>query len=139
MNFIVHCKLCCSQPLQPVLLFIIYKEPQVLFQLLVYVLYVLIYLRVEYCWQLFWFPAFYLNSLINSATNWGFLSDITLSDNPCNFYILSLNNLANLSAYIFSVVATKYTILDNLLHTTKITSFSTTNGNFVIKLTIRCI
>ena len=62
-----------------------------------------------------------------------------LSDNLCNFYILSLNSHTNSSTVILSVVATKYVILDNLLHTTNIASFSATNGSFIIKLTVRYI
>ena len=53
--------------------------------------------------------------------------------------MLSLNNLTNLSANIPFVVATKCIILDNLLQTTRITSFLTTNSNFVIKSTIKCV
>jgi len=79
------------------------------------------------------------SSLVNSTANCGLLSNITFSGNLCNFYMLSLNNLANLSANVPSVVATKWTILNNLLHTTKIASFLTTNSNFMIKSTIRCV
>jgi len=63
----------------------------------------------------------------------------TLSSNPCNFHTLSLNNLANSSANVPSVVVTKCIILDNLSQTTKITSFSATNSNFIMKSTIRCV
>ena len=44
----------------------------------------------------------------------------SLSRNLYNFYTLFLNNLANLSAIIFSVIAIKYNIFENLSHTTKI-------------------
>jgi len=47
------------------------------------------------------------NFLINLATNCKPLSEITLSDNLCNFHTLSLNNLANPSSIIFSVIAIK--------------------------------
>jgi len=47
-----------------------------------------------------------------------------LVDRLCNFHILSLNNLANLSADVFSVVGIKCTIFVNLLTTTKIESYS---------------
>ena len=53
--------------------------------------------------------------------------------------MLSLNSLAKLSANVLSIFITKCIILDNLLYTTKITFFPTTNGNFVIKSTIRYI
>ena len=61
------------------------------------------------------------------------------SDNLCNFHTLYLNNLTNPSADVSSIIITKCVIFDNLLHTTKITSFHATNGNFMIKSTIRCI
>ena len=80
-----------------------------------------------------------LNFFVNSAANYSSLSEITLSNNLCNFHILSLNNFANSSADVSSVVATKCAILDNLLHITKITSFPTTNRNFVTKSIIKCI
>jgi len=38
-----------------------------------------------------------------------------------------------------TVVATKCVILDNLLQNTGITSFLATNGNFIIKYTIRYV
>ena len=79
------------------------------------------------------------NSLVNSTANCGPLSDTTLSSNPCNFQILSLNSLASPFANILSIVATKCVILDNLLQTTRIASFPATNGNFVIKSTIRWV
>ena len=49
--------------------------------------------------------------------------------------MLSLNNLASLSAIVFSIVATKCDIFENLLHTTKIESWPFDIGNFVIKST----
>ena len=52
--------------------------------------------------------------------------------------MLFLNNLANSSADIPFIVATKYVILDNLSQTTRITSFPATTSNFVIKSTVRC-
>ena len=76
---------------------------------------------------------------INSATNYGFLSKITLFSNPCNFHTLFLNNLTNSSTDVSSVITTKCVILNNLLHTTKIAFFLATNGNFVINLTIKYI
>jgi len=77
------------------------------------------------------------SSLVNSTANCGPLSGIMLSGNLHSFYILSLNNFASFSAI---VVAIKCAILDNLLYTTKITSFTTTtNSNFMIKSTIRCV
>ena len=63
----------------------------------------------------------------------------TLSSNPCNFHTLSLNNLANSSANVPSVIVTKYVILDNLSQTTKIISFSAINSNFIIKSTVRYV
>ena len=56
-----------------------------------------------------------------------------LSDNPCNFHTLSLNNLANSSADIFSIVEIKCTIFVNLLTTTKIESYPCASSNLVIK------
>ena len=85
---------------------------------------------------LFLFPTSYF---INSAANWGPLSNTTLLGSPCSFHTLSLNNLASPSANIPSIVATKCIIFDNLLQTTRIVSFSTTIGNFMIKSTVMCI
>ena len=79
------------------------------------------------------------NFFVISATNYSLLSDIILFGNPCNFHILSLNNLANPSANVPSVVVTKYIILDNLSQTTRIASFPATNSNFVIKSTVRYV
>ena len=58
-----------------------------------------------------------------------------LSGNPCNFYTLSLNNLASPSADIFSVVRIKCTIFVNLSTTTKIELYSCASSNLVIKST----
>jgi len=60
------------------------------------------------------------NSCIIPTMNWGPLSKIILSGNPCNFYTLSLNNLASPSADIFFIVGIKCTIFVNLSTTTKI-------------------
>ena len=61
-----------------------------------------------------------------------------LSGNLCNFHILSLNNLANPSTDVFSIVEIKYTIFVNLLTTTRIESYPCTSGNLVINL-LRCV
>ena len=84
-------------------------------------------------------PNILFNFFVNSTANCIFLSDTTLSSNSCNFHMLSLNSLTNLSTIISSVVTIKCVILDNLLHTTKIVYFPATNGNFVIKFTVKCI
>ena len=73
--------------------------------------------------------------MINLTANYSLLSEVTLSGNPCNFHILSLNNLTNFSAIIFSIVIIKYNILKNLSHTTKIELWSLDTGNFIIKST----
>ena len=52
--------------------------------------------------------------------------------------ILFLNNLAN-PFVVPSVIATKYTIFNNLSHTTRIAFFPTINSSFVIKFTIRYV
>ena len=46
-----------------------------------------------------------------------------------------LNNLVNPFTKIPSIVAIKYTILDNQSYTTRIASFSATNSSFVLKST----
>ena len=84
-------------------------------------------------------PNMLFNSFVISATNCSLLSDTILSGNLCNFHTLSLNNCTNPFADVLSVVATEYIILDNLLQTTRIASFPATNGNFVIKSTVRYI
>ena len=100
----------------PIFLLIIHKESQILFKLL---------------------DSFVLISnilfsfLVKSTTNYSLLSDITLSSNLYNFHALSLNNLVNLSVNILSIIATKYIILDSLLHTTKIIFFSATNISYI--------
>jgi len=58
-----------------------------------------------------------------------------LSGNPYNFYTLSLNNLANSSTDVFSIVEIKCTILVNLSTTTRIESYSCASGNLVMKST----
>jgi len=60
------------------------------------------------------------NSLMISAVNYGPLSEIMLSGSPCNFQILFLNNCANPSTLVFSVVGMKCAIFVNLSTTTKI-------------------
>ena len=62
-----------------------------------------------------------------------------LSNNTYSFHILSLNNLTSSSADISFVVATKYTIFDNPLHTIRTASFSAIIGNLVIKVTIKYV
>jgi len=66
---------------------------------------------------------------VNSAANCSFMSDITLLENLCNFHTLSQNNLANPLIDVFSVVTTKYVILDNLSHTTVTYYLSTSNAS----------
>jgi len=75
------------------------------------------------------------NSYITPVTNWGPLSEMILSGNLCNFYTLSLNNLANPSTNVFFIVEIKYTIFVNLLTTTRIELYPCTSGNLVIKST----
>ena len=84
-------------------------------------------------------PNIQFSSFINSAVNCGSISDTTFSSNPYNFYILFLNNLANPSTDVSSIVATKCVILDNISQTTRIAFFLATNSNFVIKSTVRYI
>jgi len=79
------------------------------------------------------------SSFINSAANCYSLSNTTLSGNLYNFHILFLNNYTNPSTNAPFVIVTKYVILDNLLQTTRITSFPTTNSNLVIKSTIKYV
>jgi len=57
-----------------------------------------------------------------------------ITGNPCNFYILSLNSLANPFADVFSVVGIKYIIFVNL-STTKIELHPYASGNLVMKST----
>jgi len=75
----------------------------------------------------------------NSTANCGPQSEITLSGNLYNFHILSLNNLTNPFTNVSFVVSTKCAIFYNLSYTTNITSFSATNGNLVIKSTIKYV
>ena len=84
-------------------------------------------------------PSILFNSFINYNAKWGPLSDTTLSGNPCNFHTLFLNNLANPSIDVSSMVATKYVIFDNQLQTTRITSFPAITSNFVMNSTIRYV
>ena len=79
------------------------------------------------------------NFFIISAVNCSSLSNIILSSNPCNFYMLSLNDHTNSSTNVPFVVVTKCVILDNLLQTTRIVFFLATNSNFVIKSIIKFI
>jgi len=69
-------------------------------------------------------PNILFNSFINPATNWGPLSNMILLDRLCSFYTLSLNNLANPSADILSVVGIKYTIFVSQSTTTRIELYS---------------
>jgi len=112
--FIVEGKLCSCKPFWPITL------PMIAVDSFIYI------------------PNILFNSFINPAANCGPLSKITLSGNPCNFHTLSLNNLADPSAIIFSVVAIKCDIFKNLSHTTKIESWSLDTSNFVIKSTNIC-
>ena len=84
-------------------------------------------------------PNILFNFLVNSTANCSPLSDTILSSNPCSLHMLSLKSLANPSAVIPSVVATKCVIFDSLSQTTKITSFSATIGNLVMKSTNICV
>jgi len=79
------------------------------------------------------------NFLVNSVANCCPLSDTTLSGNPCSLYTLSMKSLANPSAVVPSVVATKCVIFDSLLQTTKIASFPVTISNLVMKSTDICV
>ena len=80
-------------------------------------------------------PNILFSFFVNPAANYGPLSDITLSGNPCNFHTWSLNNLTNPSTIVFSVITTKWDIFKNLLHITKIESWFFDTGSFVIKST----
>jgi len=84
-------------------------------------------------------PNILFNSCIIPATNWGLWSEMILSGNPCNFYTLSLNNYANPSAEVFSVVEIKCTIFVNLSTTTQIESYPWAKGNLVIKSAKICV
>ena len=56
-----------------------------------------------------------------------------LLDSLCNFYTLSLNNLASFSADVFSIVGIKYTIFVNLSTTTKIELYPCASSNLMMK------
>jgi len=87
---------------------------------------------------LFQFPTF-CSALLSILLQIKALSKITLSSNLCNFYTLSLNNLAKPSANVPSVIVIKYAILANLSQTTRITLFPATNSNFIMKSTAKCV
>jgi len=61
------------------------------------------------------FVSILFNFFVNSAENCSLLSNIALSSNLCNFYILFLNNLANLSADVPSIVTTHIKITNRPL------------------------
>ena len=63
------------------------------------------------------------SSLMIPATNCGPLSEIILSGSLCSFQMLSLNNHANPSVLVLSIVGIKYAIFVNLSITTKIESY----------------
>ena len=67
------------------------------------------------------------------------LSDTTLSGKLCNLHTLFLKSLANPSAIVSSIIATKCIIFDSLSQTTNIASFPATIGNLVIKSTEICV
>ena len=62
-----------------------------------------------------------------------------LSGSPCSFYTLSLNNFANPSADVFSVVGIKWTILVNRSTTTRMLLYPCAKGNLVIKSANICV
>jgi len=78
-------------------------------------------------------PNMRFSSFMIPAVNYGPLSEIILSGNPCSFQTLSLNKHANPSALVFSVVGIKCPIFVNLSTTTKIESYPCAKGNFVMK------
>ena len=84
-------------------------------------------------------PNILFSFLVNSAINYGSLSNTILSGNLCSFHTLPLNNLTNPSTNVSSVVVTKCVIFHNLLQTTRIASFSATNSNFMMKSTVKYI
>jgi len=71
----------------------------------------------------------------------GFINTLLsfLSSNPCSFHTLSLNNLANPSADVFSVVGIKWTILFNQSTTTRMLLYPCTKDNLVIKSANICV
>jgi len=56
-------------------------------------------------------PNILFNSFVNSTANCSSLLLITFSGNLCNFYTLFLNNLANPSTDVSSIVTTKCAVL----------------------------
>jgi len=58
-----------------------------------------------------------------------------LLENSYSFYTLSLNNLANSFANVFSIVGIKWTILVNWFTITRILSYPWAKDNLVIKFT----
>ena len=139
MYFIIYHKLCHHQLFWLILLLMIYKELKILFQLLIHLLGLPSVCGQKIVDNFILISNILFSFFVNSAANYDSLSDTTLFGNPCNFHILSLNSLVNLSANVPSIVATKCVILNNLLQTTRIVSFPATSGNLVIKLTIKCV
>ena len=78
------------------------------------------------------------SSFIIPAVNCGPLSEIMLSGRPCSFQTLSLNNHANPSALVLSVVGMKCSIFVNLSTTTRMASYPCAKGNFVMKSALMC-
>jgi len=113
------------------------EEPEILFQLLIHLFGLFIYLWMECCQQFCLNPQHSIQLLCYLC----YKMQSLLFDfgNLCNFYILSLNNCANPSTNVPSVIATKCVILDNLSQTTRIASFPATNSNFIIKSTVKYI
>ena len=111
----------------------------VLFYFLIYAFCMSVHLWIKHCWQSCLNSHILFNSFVNSAANYSPWFKIILSSNLCNFYMLSLNNPTSPSANVPSFVATKCTILNNLLYTTSIMSFSVASSNFVMKFTIKWI
>ena len=72
------------------------------------------------------------------AANCGPLSEIMLSGRPYSFQTLSLNNHANPSALVLSVVGIKCPIFVSLFTTTKMASYPCAKGNFVMKSALMC-
>ena len=62
-----------------------------------------------------------------------------LLGSPYSSHTLSLNNTANPSTDIFSIVEMKCTIFVSQLHTTRMESYFLANGNFTIKSAVICI
>ena len=72
------------------------------------------------------------------AANCSPLSEIMLSGRPCSFQTLSLNNRANPSVLVLSVVGIKCPIFVSLSTTTKMALYPCTKGNFVMKSALIC-